>query len=139
MTLSKKKETGPQTCDICSTEFANAKLFKSHISDAHMIGEFFNCAFCETKFKKIKAHTKMGFEILKYHLDVKHPESSGEKKFFCTKCPKAFSYESSLRKHISAHVRQAKKHVCEICGAEFKTLNGFNMHMAKNHSIGTVS
>ena len=121
------KQSCLQICELCDMEFADSQLFKSHIADNHMTGEQYICAYCDLKFK--------GWTAMKYHTDVKHIES-GENKFFCTKCPKGFSYQSSLKRHDSSHLKWAKKHICEICATEYQTLNGFREHMAKNHSTG---
>ena len=121
------KQSCLQICELCDIEFADSQLFKSHIADKHRTGEQYNCEYCDLKFN--------GWPNLRYHTDVKHIES-GENKFFCTKCPKGFSYQSSLKRHDSSHLKWAKKHICEICATEYQTLNGFREHMAKNHSTG---
>ena len=121
------KQSCLQICELCDMEFADSKLFKSHISDKHRTGEQYNCVYCDLKFN--------GWTGMKYHTDVKHLES-GKNKFFCAQCPKGFSYQSNLKVHNSRHAKWAKKHVCDICAAEYQTLNGFRLHMAKNHNKG---
>ena len=121
------KQSCLQICELCDIEFADSKLFKSHISDKHKTGEKYNCAYCDLKFN--------GWTNMKYHTDTKHLES-GKNNFFCTKCPKGFSYQSNLKFHMQRHAKWSKKHVCDICAAEYQTLNGFRLHMAKNHNTG---
>jgi hypothetical protein len=124
------KQSCLRICELCDMEFADSQLFKSHIADNHMTGEHYICAYCDLKFK--------WWVTMRYHTDVKHRES-GENKFFCTECPKGFSYQSSLKRHANRHLKWAKKHVCEICATEYQTLNGFREHMAKNHNTGKES
>ncbi|KXJ68254.1 hypothetical protein RP20_CCG004755 [Aedes albopictus] len=59
------------------------------------------------------------------HHKVAH---TGEKKFQCTNCPKAYSNWDSFRRHVNNHKVPADKYKCKICGDIFKTRNGLKRH-----------
>ena len=111
------------TCELCLTELKDGKMLKSHMQEQHMAEGLYCCLHCDKKCKQ--------FIGLKYHIDIKHPESS-EKKFFCNQCNKGFIYNSSVGFHMSKNT--CVKHKCDLCGIEYKTLAAFQMHMAKNHN-----
>ena len=111
------------TCELCLIELKDGKMLKSHMQEQHMAEGLYCCSHCDKKCKQ--------FIGLKYHIDIKHPESS-EKKFFCNQCNKGFIYNSSVGFHMSKNT--CVKHKCDLCGIEYRTLAAFQMHMAKNHN-----
>jgi KRAB domain-containing zinc finger protein len=111
------------TCELCLTELKDEKMLKSHMQEHHMAEGLYCCSHCDRTCKQ--------FMGLKYHIDIKHPESNA-KKFFCNQCNKGFIYKSSVGFHMSKNT--CVKHKCEICGIEYKTLTAFQVHMAKNHN-----
>ena len=113
------------TCELCLVEFGNEKILKSHMREQHMAEGLYFCSHCDSKCKK--------FGGLKNHIDTTHPET-GEKKFFCNVCNKGFIYKSTVALHRAKN--SCIKHMCELCGIEYNTLRGLQVHMAKNHNTG---
>ena len=92
------------TCELCLTELNGEKMLKSHMQEQHMTEGLYCCSHCDKKCKQ--------FIGLKYHIDIKHPESS-EKKFFCNQCNKGFMFNSSVGFHMSKNT--CVKHKCDLC------------------------
>ncbi|XP_063218755.1 zinc finger protein 615-like [Bacillus rossius redtenbacheri] len=133
-------------CTICDKKFRISACLKIHMK-RHTNQRDFPCDICE-----YKAFTKTE---IKLHMTV----HSGEKNSVCHICGKAFTKESSLRKHVrSIHERSTKEHcpqcdfttyyasslkahvklchegelrncVCPVCGLNVKVRSSFIEHM----------
>ena len=63
---------------------------------------------------------------------------SSEKKFFCEQCNKRFIYQHSLNRHKLSH-NERIKHVCDICGVEYLSIQNFKEHMLFKHNSKDAS
>ena len=63
---------------------------------------------------------------------------SSEKKHFCEQCNKGFIYRHSLNRHKLSH-NEKIKHVCDICGVEYLSIQNFKEHMLFKHNSKDAS
>ncbi|XP_029711135.1 zinc finger protein 347 isoform X2 [Aedes albopictus] len=106
----------PFTCNVCYRCYKSDGLLYSHQSRMLRDTKKHVCAQCGLTFRYPGA--------LEHHRVV----HTGEKKFQCTNCPKAYSNWNSFRKHVNNHKVPADKYKCEICGDIFKTNIGLKQH-----------
>nr|XP_032528331.1 zinc finger protein 728-like isoform X1 [Danaus plexippus plexippus] len=92
-------------CSICFKAFKTAKIMYAHMSNLHAgkrvtLGEHL-CHVCGKSYKTVKR--------LKSHVWAMHTNRSQEKSFKCPSCPAAFSWHTSVYKHLKLmHPKRAK-------------------------------
>ncbi|XP_015834122.2 zinc finger protein ZFP2 isoform X8 [Tribolium castaneum] len=110
-------------CDVCGKGFLNKKKLASHKEITHE-GERFTCEFCGKAF--------MVYRNFKLHLQ-EHDPVRVESKFSCPNCPKCFTKETCLKKHVKTMHSGEGKFVCDVCGKRMRTRYNWISHM-KVHS-----
>ena len=113
-------------CVICFLECASRLELRKHYEANHKNGKFKICSHCDFKEDK-------NWSRLCIHIDKKHPDSA-EKKNFCDVCGKGFIYNHSLNYHKKTH-EEKPKHVCNLCGDEYVSMQGFKDHMFIKHGV----
>ena len=122
----KKTTSEKLKCEICFQQFTSKDKLKSHNNDIHMLGKLKRCSHCDFKTEQT------GWACLKDHIDAKHPDSS-ERRHICKQCNSSFIYEHTLTRHKLTH-NEKIKHVCDICGAEYLSIQNFREHMLFKHN-----
>ena len=85
-------------CDMCNIEFTSYKELKTHIESKHTIDKHLICPYCDFKRILLSGFSR-SLEKVKYHIDKKHPEHPGEKKYKCDVCHENFIFQSSIQMH----------------------------------------
>ena len=119
------------TCEICFEDFLFKDMLRSHNKEVHMLGKLRRCSYCDYNTEQT------GWGTLKDHIETQHPDSS-EKKHFCEQCNKGFIYQHSLNRHKLSH-NERIKHVCDICGVEYLSIQNFKEHMLFKHNSKDAS
>ena len=117
----KQKKEERKICEICDIKVLS---LKAHKSEKHL-----TCSYCNWQTPTYDKWQS----ALQYHIDSNHPEH-GEKKFFCSECPKTFMFEKVFLDHQrNRHTKIQKKYICEICAIEYMSPVGLKQHMLKEH------
>ena len=154
---SKKLGTGkkPHGCYICGKKFAKPFNLKQHMTLVHSGNHKIECDICFCEYDSLDAlkdhkmvhqddklkkcmyckYTNPSWNLLKFHLDRKHPQH-GEKKYPCDRCGKCFTFDETRTLHIRKIHSQPEDNtqkVCYVCG--FSTLNqaSLNKHILWKH------
>lgn len=62
---------------------------------------------------------------------------TGEKKFKCTECTRAFTIKAALIKHLQAHRSRAKRrNLCHTCGRQFEQPGQLQVHLSVHMGSG---
>ena len=113
-------------CDICNCESESLDALKGHKLE-HQDGIFKCCMYCK--------YTNKHWNLLKIHLDRKHPQH-GEKKYSCDECEKSFIFDVSCKSHkkiVHSKSEDTQQKVCHICGFSTLTQGFLNQHILKKH------
>lgn len=117
------------TCHICQKQFFDKSELKKHLR-SHSTERQYKCNICKDKEYKnpfgLRKHMKLAHNIgdMKIH--------TPEKKFMCSMCPKIFSFNNKLQKHIRTHTGE-KPFKCKICDKTFTDNYYRKVHMKKKH------
>eukprot|EP00088_Acartia_fossae_P061813 TRINITY_DN7435_c1_g1_i6.p1 TRINITY_DN7435_c1_g1~~TRINITY_DN7435_c1_g1_i6.p1 ORF type:complete len:485 (+),score=68.38 TRINITY_DN7435_c1_g1_i6:53-1507(+) len=112
--LKKKKR---YSCEICKSDFTEARSLHSHISLKHKIGPAFSCDLCDKTFGRLHS--------LKRHKKHVHDKVRNHK---CDICKKLFFTTSHLVDHMRIHTG-VKPYECEICKKTFNQKSILNRHL----------
>ena len=96
-------------CLVCSEDFTQEKLVKSHISDVHGKA-LFKCHFENCDYANARRNH------LNNHIQSVH---EGKKPFQCHICNNSFTLRSSLSKHIKSVHEKLKPYKCKDCDNSF--------------------
>ena len=96
-------------CLVCSEDFNQEKLVKSHISDVHGKA-LFKCHFENCDYANARRNH------LNNHIQSVH---EGKKPFQCHICNNSFTLRSSLSKHIKSVHEKLKPYKCKDCDNSF--------------------
>ncbi|KAL0969318.1 hypothetical protein UPYG_G00225520 [Umbra pygmaea] len=107
-------------CPDCGKGCANENGLKSHQSREHKEGVVFPCKFCLKPFKT---------RLEKKNHQKSHRSKKRNRMFSCSDCPLKFDNATVRNRHL----RQHKKHICQICDKEFKKPHLLDRHKL-NHS-----
>lgn len=102
-------------CKDCGKEFAKNYLLRVH-SEFHLpkeVRKIHQCPHCDKKFTSTI--------LVKYHVKRAH-EGKIEKSFVCHLCARAYSFKTSLEKHIESH-NSTSSFECSTCKNKFKSLS----------------
>lgn len=132
LTLHMKRHTGNRDhpCHICDKKFFNKSEVTKHIL-SHSNQKRFKCNICGDKEYKNK-------EGLNKHMKVIHDIGTWkapklEKKFLCSLCPKKFTFNNKLQRHLVTHTGE-KPYKCDFCDKKFSDTYYRKSHMRKEHS-----
>lgn len=132
LTLHMKRHTGVKdhSCHICGKKFFNKSEVSKHIT-SHSNQKNFKCHLCEDKEYKNK-------EGLNKHLKIVHDLGTWkapklEKKFLCMLCPRRFTFNNKLQRHLLSHTGE-KPYKCDYCDKKFADVYYRKSHMKKEHA-----
>lgn len=134
-----QKAHGP-ACTVCGRAYSSQRKVKQHILNVHH-----GCQARCGKFKKhlkseirLKVHLKLAHSSMRYKCDKcfkvfkrqsslrHHKVNRCDRKalvaarFICDICTKGFKHKKSMEEHIRyGHMKENKKHKCEICNKSF--------------------
>lgn len=109
-------------CEKCGSGFRSFKELDIHEKVKHQNQTLFICPFCA---KSLASAT-----ILDTHIRFVHNRAR-EEKFECKICNRKFMRNTCLIRHSATH-RTERPHVCEQCGAAFKTKEGIAIHLKRH-------
>jgi len=123
----------PFKCEFCFISFKSQKILAKHIKKQHSENghvERFKCEICGKDYSErssLKAH------------QLKHMPGGQETKrpHQCSACGISYACKSSLIKHVEEQHegKDPVKHICPICGKEFRKTKNFKAHH-KAHLYG---
>lgn len=119
------------TCHICQKQFFGRSELTKHFR-SHSTERQYKCNICKDKEYKnpygLRKHLKIAHDIgeMKIH--------KPEKKFMCTMCPKIFSFNNKLQKHIRTHTGE-KPFKCKVCEKKFIDSYYRKVHMKRKHNV----
>ena len=149
-------------CNVCGLQTRNIDHFKGHLL-IHTGEKPFDCLLCKRAFrqkwqlqrhirfvhaenkKKVnKKDLKCNFCSKLFSIEENYQRHlmmhTGQKADPCPICNKFFQGPSDLKIHMETHdksyVHENKSLVCELCGKQFKTSAGLQMHMIKKIHSG---
>lgn len=104
-------------CEICSREFKEAHVLKSHMRTHLPDDEKFKyqCNFCE---KRLANKYSLNHHISTIHMQIKTVK--------CHLCTKTFANRSNLRSHLISHTTENVK--CPVCDLVFKNRVSLQSH-----------
>ncbi|XP_071161014.1 uncharacterized protein [Mytilus edulis] len=113
------------TVEDCEKSFRSHKLLKNHLQDFHH----------QAEKKFICAHSGCDFSFFKRsHLDRHLVTHSGERKYGCSYCGKAFRHADNLRVHLRQHTNE-KPVSCNMCDFKCRQKSSLRYHLQKIHNI----
>ncbi|XP_013382202.1 oocyte zinc finger protein XlCOF6 [Lingula anatina] len=144
-------------CELCGTQFENAKELVEHQADSHGLGIFqetFHCPDCYEMFtikelyrlhqqttheKNLYICTEEGCHVacstsrdIILHLKEEH---NTDPPFKCCICGHAVTVKQHLKRHIYLHYDQRKKYSCEICNKVYRTEKEQLQHRYSKHGV----
>ena len=122
LSLQKRKELDPVTCEECGKVLANHMVLKNHIRNVHNPDNIFHhCDKCEYKCS-LKS-------LLKQHIFSRH---SIPEYLTCHICGDKLKSKHELRVHHKFKHEVQEMVKCEICGKEIRKVN-YQSHKLKAH------
>ncbi|XP_062700790.1 transcription factor grauzone-like [Aedes albopictus] len=110
------------TC--CNMQFNRRNILFQHVQSA-INPEAFKCEICGKAYR-------LHYIYVRHKLEV-HP-TEDQLKFKCDRCPKRFSYEVYLKRHMSRHVAlESESAKCEICARCFGSKLTLQDHIEAVH------
>ena len=110
----------PYHCPYCEYKASFISTLEVHIQSVH-VGIKYPCDLCDYKAPQKR--------LLKRHEDTVH--KLGER-VNCRYCPKTFSLEQSLQRHVQ-EVHAKKKLQCSLCDFVAQRLNQLQTHVRQDH------
>ena len=149
-------------CNVCRLQTRNVVGFKGHLL-THTREKPFDCLLCKRAFRQkwqLQRHIRFVHAENKKNMNKKDLQCNfcsklfsieenyqrhlmmhtGQKADPCAICNKFFQGPLDLKIHMKTHaksyVHENKSLVCELCGKQFKTSAGLQMHMIKKIHSG---
>ncbi|XP_052454939.1 zinc finger E-box-binding homeobox 2-like isoform X2 [Carassius gibelio] len=128
------------TCPYCDRGYKRLTSLKEHIKYRHEKNEEnFACPLCSYTF---------GYRTqLERHMATHKPgrdqhqilnQGSGNRKFKCTECGKAFKYKHHLKEHLRIHSGE-KPYECPNCKKRFSHSGSYSSHISSKKCIGLIA
>ncbi|XP_071788709.1 zinc finger E-box-binding homeobox 2-like isoform X1 [Asterias amurensis] len=105
------------SCPECNYCFAYKSQLERHMA-THMPGRNQVCDICNKAFVNI-------YRLQRHMLT----HSSGNRKFKCSECGKAFKYKHHLKEHLRIHSGE-KPYECPICRKRFSHSGSYSSHIS---------
>ncbi|XP_051562879.1 zinc finger E-box-binding homeobox 2b isoform X2 [Myxocyprinus asiaticus] len=128
------------TCPYCDRGYKRLTSLKEHIKYRHEKNEEnFACPLCSytfayrTQLERHMATHKPGRE---QHQILN--QGSGNRKFKCNECGKAFKYKHHLKEHLRIHSGE-KPYECPNCKKRFSHSGSYSSHISSKKCIGLIA
>uniref|UniRef100_A0A3Q4HZK4 Zinc finger E-box binding homeobox 2a n=1 Tax=Neolamprologus brichardi TaxID=32507 RepID=A0A3Q4HZK4_NEOBR len=128
------------TCPYCDRGYKRLTSLKEHIKYRHEKNEeSFPCPLCTETF----GHRAQ----LDRHMTTHKPardqpplltEGTGNRKFKCSECGKAFKYKHHLKEHLRIHSGE-KPYECSNCKKRFSHSGSYSSHISSKKCIGLIA
>lgn len=110
------------SCEKCGTKVRNLRQLDIHDRVKHQKQTLFICPIC--------AKSLSSEMILNNHIKFVHNKEQ-QKLYQCRFCERKLSNSTRLHRHEATHSTE-RPHVCEICSAAFKTIDGLKIHIKRH-------
>ncbi|XP_068184641.1 zinc finger E-box-binding homeobox 2a isoform X2 [Antennarius striatus] len=128
------------TCPYCDRGYKRLTSLKEHIRYRHQKNEdTFACPLCADTFSN-RTH-------LERHMTTHKPapeqppllsDATGNRKFKCSECGKAFKYKHHLKEHLRIHSGE-KPYECSNCKKRFSHSGSYSSHISSKKCISLVT
>ncbi|XP_033109366.1 zinc finger E-box-binding homeobox 1-like isoform X2 [Anneissia japonica] len=112
-----EKGSNSFSCPKCNYCFAHKSQLERHMA-THMPGRNQVCEICNKAFVNI-------YRLQRHMLT----HTSGNRKFKCGECSKAFKYKHHLKEHLRIHSGE-KPYECSICRKRFSHSGSYSSHIS---------
>ncbi|KAA0713256.1 Zinc finger E-box-binding homeobox 2 [Triplophysa tibetana] len=128
------------TCPYCDRGYKRLTSLKEHIKYRHEKNEEnFACPLCSYTFAyrtQLERHMATHKPGRDQHQMLN--QGSGNRKFKCTECGKAFKYKHHLKEHLRIHSGE-KPYECPNCKKRFSHSGSYSSHISSKKCIGLIA
>ncbi|XP_067110586.1 zinc finger E-box-binding homeobox 2a isoform X2 [Osmerus mordax] len=128
------------TCPYCDRGYKRLTSLKEHIKYRHEKNEeSLPCPLCSECFTH---RTQLDRHMATHKPGRDQPpllnDGSGNRKFKCTECGKAFKYKHHLKEHLRIHSGE-KPYECSNCKKRFSHSGSYSSHISSKKCIGLIA